>query len=71
LFSGWPPFAKTKTPQASGNLRRFVGKIVLSQPQARARQPKPIKEIPAAACVFRLRAVHDFKITESLLPSNS
>jgi hypothetical protein len=69
VFYGWPKVAKTKTPQAFGDLRRFWFVKVLSQPQVRT-QAKPIKEILAAGCVVYLRTVHEAKIAEPSVPSS-
>jgi hypothetical protein len=65
VFYGLAEGRKTKTPQAFGDLRRFVWLKILSQPQVRADRAKPIKEILAAGCVVYLRAaaVHKTKIT--------
>jgi hypothetical protein len=58
---------KTKTPRSvMATCGAFLVKTVLSQPQARASQPKPIKEKLAARCDVHLRAVLKVKVTECL-----
>jgi hypothetical protein len=71
VFYGLAEGRKTKTPQAFGDLRRFVWLKILSQPQVRADRAKPIKVILAAGCVVCLLAVHEVKVTERRPPSSA